>query len=81
MLSGLKPCLRTLVRTTFGFLGDFHHDCQPGHRQFSVLIERAIQEELAEVVLNWLNATLFGSTFGDWGICEARMGEALAVSA
>jgi len=46
--------LRALVRTTFGFLGDFHHECQPGHRQFSVLIERAIQEELAEVVLSWL---------------------------
>jgi len=46
--------LRALVRATFGFLDDFHHECQPGNRQFSLLIERAIQEELAEVLLTWL---------------------------
>ncbi len=43
------PSLRALVRATFG-----HHECQPGHQQFDLLMEQAIQQELAEVLLTWL---------------------------
>jgi AcrR family transcriptional regulator len=46
--------LRALVRATFSFLGEFHPECQPGNRQFDLLIERAIQHELAEVLLTLL---------------------------
>lgn len=46
--------LRALVRATFGFLDEFHRDCHSGKRQFDLLIERAIQQELAEVLLTWL---------------------------
>lgn len=46
--------LRALVRATFDFLGEFHHHCQPGDSQFDPLMERAIQQELAEVLLTWL---------------------------
>jgi AcrR family transcriptional regulator len=46
--------LRALVRATFDFLGEFHHNCQPGDRQLDPLMERAIQQELAEVLLGWL---------------------------
>lgn len=46
--------LRALVRATFGFLGEFHHHCKPGDMQFDPLMERAIQQELARVLLNWL---------------------------
>lgn len=49
-----KQSLHALIRATFSFLGEFHHDCQPGKMQFDPLIERAIQQELAEMVLNWL---------------------------
>jgi len=46
--------LRALVRATYDFLGEFHHNCKPGDAQFDPLIERAIQQELAEVLLTWL---------------------------
>jgi len=46
--------LRALVRATFGFLGEFHHECQPGNQQFDLLMEQAIQQELALVLLTWL---------------------------
>src|SRR5260370_5286359 len=36
------PSLRALVRATFGFLGEFHHECKPGHQQFDRLMEQAI---------------------------------------
>lgn len=49
-----RQSLHALVRATFGFLGDFHHDCKHGDMQFDPLIERAIQQELAEILLNWL---------------------------
>lgn len=46
--------LRALVRATFDFLGEFHHNCKPGDHQLDPLMERAIQQELAEVLLTWL---------------------------
>ena len=46
--------LRALVRTTFDFLGEFHDKCQHGDNQFDPLMERAVQQELAEVLLSWL---------------------------
>jgi hypothetical protein len=46
--------LRALVRTTFGFLGEFHHKCQRGDSQFDPLMEQAVQQELEEVLLRWL---------------------------
>jgi AcrR family transcriptional regulator len=46
--------LRALVGATFDFLDDFHHECQHGDRQLDPLMERAIQQELAEVLLGWL---------------------------
>ena len=46
--------LHALVRATFGFLGEFHHDCKPSQMQFDPMLERALQQELAGVLLNWL---------------------------
>ena len=46
--------LRALVKTTFGFLGEFHHKCQHGDSQFDPLMEQAVQQELEEVLLRWL---------------------------
>jgi AcrR family transcriptional regulator len=46
--------LRALVRTTFDFLGEFHHKCQHGDSQFDPLMEQAVQQELAEVLQHWL---------------------------
>ena len=46
--------LRALIKATFAFLGHLHHDCNPGHRQFDPLMERALQQELADIVLGWL---------------------------
>src|SRR5437588_5256660 len=46
--------LRALIRAVFDFLGEFHHDCKPSDMQFDPLIERAVQQEIAEVLLNWL---------------------------
>ena len=46
--------LRALIRAAFDFLGEFHRDCKPSDTQFDPLIERAVQQELAEILLSWL---------------------------
>lgn len=46
--------LRQLIRATFDFLRELHHHCKPSDTQFDPLMERAIQQELAEILLNWL---------------------------
>jgi AcrR family transcriptional regulator len=49
--------LRALVRTTLDFMGEFHRRCQHEDSQFNPLMEQAIQQELAEVLLRWLKQT------------------------
>jgi len=46
--------LRVLVRVTFDFLEIFHQGCKAGKQSFDPLMERAIQQELATVLLEWL---------------------------
>src|SRR5438132_12615932 len=46
--------LRLLIEVVFDFLGGFHHDCKPSDTQFDPLLERAVQQELAEILLGWL---------------------------
>jgi len=46
--------LRLLIEVVFDFLGGFHHDCKPSDTQFDPLVERAVQQELAEILLGWL---------------------------
>lgn len=46
--------LRVLIRAVFDFFDEFHHDCRPSDRQFDPLVERALQQELAEILLGWL---------------------------
>src|SRR5579883_1441950 len=46
--------LAVLIRATFDFLREFHHDCKPSDARFDPLLERAIQQELAETLLNQL---------------------------
>jgi AcrR family transcriptional regulator len=46
--------LSGLVQATIAFLGQLHHNCVPGNVQFDPLMERALQQELAEVILSWL---------------------------
>ena len=46
--------LRALVRVTFDFLEIFHQGCKAGKQSFDPLMERAIQQELATVLLEWL---------------------------
>jgi AcrR family transcriptional regulator len=54
-VSGLGvECLRVLIRATFDFLSEFHHDCTPSKTHFDPLIERAVQQELAAILLSWL---------------------------
>lgn len=54
--------LRALIQATFSFLDQLHHDCKPSDRQFDPLMERAIQQELAEILLGWLKSNRAGST-------------------
>ena len=49
-----KQSLNALIKATFTFLGDLHYNCKPSNKQFDPLMERALQQELAEVVLSWL---------------------------
>lgn len=54
--------LRILIRATFDFLHEFHHDCKPSDTQFDPLVERAIQEELADILLSWLKQVSVSDT-------------------
>src|SRR5215469_14007206 len=49
-----RQSLHALVRAIYGFMGEFHSHCQLSHSQFDPLIERAVQQELAEMLLTWL---------------------------
>lgn len=44
--------LAVLIRATFDFLCEFHHDCKPSDARFDPLLERAIQQELSETLLS-----------------------------
>ena len=46
--------LRLLIEVVFDFLGGFHHDCKPTDTQYDPLVERAVQQELAKILLSWL---------------------------
>jgi AcrR family transcriptional regulator len=46
--------LRLLIGAVFDFLSEFHRHCKPTDRQFDPLMERAVQQELAEFLLSWL---------------------------
>src|SRR5437660_4069657 len=49
--------LHLLIEVVFDFLGGFHRDCKPADTQFDPLVERAVQQELAEILLGWLKQT------------------------
>lgn len=46
--------LRMLIGAVFDYLDGFHSHCKPSDTQFDPLIERAVQQELAEILLSWL---------------------------
>ena len=54
-------CLRALIRAVFDFFSEFHHDCTPSDTMFDPLIERAVQQQLAEILLSWLKQAKSGS--------------------
>ncbi len=47
--------LRALIRGVFDFLATFRRYLRPADKQFEPLFEVALQKELYEVLLNWLN--------------------------
>jgi AcrR family transcriptional regulator len=49
--------LRLLIGAVFGYLEGFHSHCKPSDAQFDPLIERAVQQELVEILLSWLKQT------------------------
>ncbi len=52
--------LSQLILIVFHFLGKMHSNCKPGSRQFDPLLEAALQQEIAEILLTWLKqAALF----------------------
>ncbi|HEY0753150.1 MAG TPA: TetR/AcrR family transcriptional regulator [Ktedonobacteraceae bacterium] len=55
--------LHALVRATYSFLGEFQHDCKPRDLQFDPLIERVIQQELAQILLAWLKQARIASVY------------------
>jgi AcrR family transcriptional regulator len=46
--------LRLLIQAVFDFLSEFHSHCPPTDTQFGPMFERAIQQELYELLLAWL---------------------------
>ena len=46
--------LRLLVEAVFDYLNQLHSHCKPTDAQYDPLIERVIQQELAEILLSWL---------------------------
>jgi hypothetical protein len=55
--------LRALIRATFGFLDQLHHGCKPTNTPFP-LMERAIQQELADILFGWLKQASPASAAG-----------------
>lgn len=49
--------LAILIQTVFDYLAQMHSHCRPSDRQFDPLIETTIQQELYEVLLDWLKHT------------------------
>jgi AcrR family transcriptional regulator len=47
--------LRALILVVFDFLANFRRYLKPADKQFEPLFEVALQKELYEVLLNWLN--------------------------
>ena len=47
--------LRALILAVFDFLANFRRYMKPPDKQFEPLFEVALQQELHEVLLNWLN--------------------------
>jgi len=47
-------CLRLLIAAVFDYLDEFHSHCKPTDSQFDPLLERVVQQELAEILLSWL---------------------------
>lgn len=54
--------LGNLIRGTFDFLGEFHHDCKLSDNQFDPLVERAIQQEIADILMGWLKQAHHNAT-------------------
>jgi AcrR family transcriptional regulator len=46
--------LRTLILVVFDFLATFRRYMKPADKQFEPLFEVALQQELSEILLNWL---------------------------
>jgi AcrR family transcriptional regulator len=46
--------LSLLIGAVFDFLSTFHSHCKPTDTPFDPLMERAVQQELAELLLSWL---------------------------
>jgi AcrR family transcriptional regulator len=46
--------LRLLIQAVFDFLGEFHSHCPPAETLFGPMFERAVQQELDELLLTWL---------------------------
>lgn len=46
--------LRVLIQTVFDFMGEFHSHCTPTDTRFAPQFERAIQQELYQLLLSWL---------------------------
>ena len=46
--------LRELIEAVFDFVGEVHCQCQPTDRPCEPLFERAVQQELAKLLVSWL---------------------------
>jgi AcrR family transcriptional regulator len=49
-----EASLRMLIRATFEFLRELHNYCKPSEASFDLLTERAVQQELVQIILSWL---------------------------
>src|SRR5712691_8204484 len=54
VLTWNKQHLHAFIRLTFTFLGEIHQHCKPSDTQLDPLMEQAIHQEIAEILLNWL---------------------------
>ncbi|WP_052889207.1 TetR/AcrR family transcriptional regulator [Thermogemmatispora carboxidivorans] len=58
--------LRLLISAVFEFLGGLHEYCSPAGGQFDPLMERAVQQELARILLQWLRQAPASSSAHRW---------------
>jgi AcrR family transcriptional regulator len=58
--------LRLLILAVFDFMAMVHHNCTPANQEFDPFLERAVQQEVQQVLATWFNSPALNAAA--WGV-------------